>query len=51
MKEAINNWLMVGIGVLIIGLLIFGTLYNSVKDKADDMNSEVTGTSLPETSN
>jgi hypothetical protein len=47
MKEAINNWLMVGIGVLVIGFLIFNTLYDSVKEKSDQMNTEVTGTSLP----
>lgn len=44
MKEAINNWLMIGIGVLIIGALIFGTLYNDVQDTTTEMHDEVIGT-------
>lgn len=47
MKEAINNWLMIGIGVLIIGLIIFGTLYSDVTNKSQQMHDEVTGTNLP----
>lgn len=47
MKEAINNWLMIGVGVLIIGVIIFGTLYDDVTSTSEDMHAEVTGTNLP----
>lgn len=47
MKEAINNWLMIGVGVLIIGIIIFGTLYTDVTNTSNQMHDQVTNTNLP----
>lgn len=47
MKETAKEWLLLGVGVLIISVAIFGTMYTAVIDKGDAMNTTVTNTNLP----
>ena len=47
MRITVSEWLMLGVGVLIIGVLIFGTMYTSVTNKSNQMNSTINETNLP----
>lgn len=51
MRETANQWLLLGVGVLVIATLVFGTMYNTITSKTGEMNTEITGTNLPSTSN
>jgi hypothetical protein len=47
MKEAGKEWLLAGVGFLMIAVAIFGTMWGSVGDVNDRMNTQITGTNLP----
>lgn len=51
MRETANQWLLLGVGVLVIATLVFGTMYNTITSKSKQMNTVITGTNLPSTSN
>ncbi|WP_202078160.1 hypothetical protein [Caldalkalibacillus salinus] len=48
MRLAIKEWLLLGIGVLVISTLVFNTMYDTVTDKANEMDSTINSTNLPE---
>lgn len=47
MRLALKEWLLLGIGVLVIGTLVFGTMYTTVENKTNDMESTIKSTNLP----
>lgn len=47
MKIALKEWLMLGIGVLVISVFIFGTMYNAIQTKTTEMNQRIVSTNLP----
>lgn len=47
MRLALKEWLLLGIGVLVIGTLVFGTMYNTIQTKSDEMDSTIKSTNLP----
>lgn len=47
MRETVNQWLLLGVGVLIIATLVFGTMYNTITSKTEQMNTEINATNLP----
>lgn len=47
MRETLAEWFLLGITVLIIGALVFGTMYTTVNNKTTEMNTTITSTNLP----
>lgn len=46
MRETANQWLLLGVGVLVIATLVFGTMYNTITSKSEQIGKTITSTNV-----
>jgi hypothetical protein len=46
MRETANQWLLLGVGVLVIATLVFGTMYATITSKSNQIRTTISGTNL-----